>query len=315
MYAIYSLIIIFLILIFYQIINFYNIKEGATSKQKMSDKPDVVTGSNINKSISPIKSDITDFYNGLSTDLYAPFKRLNYTYQDLTDGYDRILKNLGPEKQKVFLKLSDSIIDWFIKWGSFLTGDKLYTLIEFTSDEISKVIAGTNGTQIKNILNTDNTLEKNKKIIKNLIALPILPDINYYILSTNLNDDCLDKFTDLNQEYQKYALEKLKPDEIREVLLIPSNYVVAMYLMYNKNASRTDLTNLLASINGKQQSIETNIGLSTKCEADNNILDHQILNCKINKSAATDANDKYKATIDSQKQTLGIIQPLINKNR
>ena len=56
-----------------------------------------------------MKSDITNFYNELSADLYAPFKRLNYTYQDLTDGYDRILKNLGPGKRNVFLKLSDSI--------------------------------------------------------------------------------------------------------------------------------------------------------------------------------------------------------------
>jgi hypothetical protein len=291
-------------LIIYQTNNF-NIKEGAkSSKQKISDLPDYVGAStNIKLDKSPLNGDITKFYNKMPADKYAYFKRNNYTYTKLNDSYNNTFKvfDNNPVKLNNFLSLRDDTINWVVTYGTFLNGKQLLILSNLTSDEISKVIAGTNATQIKNILNENINIDQMLNITRNLIALPN----NYYVKSTNLDYDCLSEFILLSQEHQKYALDNLTASKIKEVLLIPANYNVPIYMLYNKNESNSQLTNLIKTTTDKQKSLDANTKSYNQCsQNDLPFVTGEYNNCKSNLSNLEVTLDNYKSMYQKQVEIL-----------
>jgi len=287
-------------LIIYQTDN-YNIKEGAkSSKQKMSDSPDYAGAStNIKLDKSPLNGDITTFYNKIPADKYAYFKRNNYTYVKLNDAYNNTFKvfDNNPVKLRNFLSLRDDIINWVVTYGTFLNGKQLLILSNLTSDEISKVIAGTNATQIKNILNENINIDQMLNILRKLIELPN----NYYIKSTNLDYDCLSEFILLSLDIQKYGLDNLSAPKIKEVLLIPANYNVPIYMLYNQNNSNNQLTNLIKTTTDKQKSLDDTTKLYNQCsQNDLPFVTGEYNNCTFNVSKIGSALENYKLMYNKQ---------------
>ena len=289
MYAIYLLIIIFIGLILYQIINKYSIKEGNTPDQSINAIPYYVNSSgqqigdpNIDTGFSPLDGLTKWFNENIPAAKYNYlFKGNQYRYVDLKWKYEVMFKPIFGEGSsfknlqfKKFINLDNDILIWIMnKDTNFKNIINYYNIdkfVELTNAQIRLLIFGTNDLQIKAIMEQPITM------IIQILSIPL---------------------------ESRTLLLRLSGPDMTKIFNIPNSYNSAIYVM-NKPSSQS-LTTIIEKIkaitkmSNDYDICKTNL---VKCNADFNISKNDLLQCKIIKSSAQIDSDKCnKFTSDMSK--------------
>jgi len=301
MYPIYLLILIFIVLILYQIINKYIIKEGFNfniPKPPGFDAPmnsiptmrNTTTQTTNLPSRSPLDSTTNTFFNNISNSSFDklfrnPANPAPYTYTQLKNFYDIIIAyNFNnPNNLTQIFSLSAYTVSWFIIYGTFMTTPQALNFIQLTDAQISKLINGTGAPQIQNILSL--SLEQIKKTLDNL-------DNSKIIVLSGLTQANIAKIIALNPSQQNSVLN-LSINDLNKILNIPNSYNSAIYVMNNPGSkSLTTIIEKIKAITTMSNDYDICKSNLVKCNADLNVSTNDLLQCKFIKSSVQIDSDK-----------------------